>query len=336
MTLSGKKIWAVLGILGATFFVLFPPEIQAAPRRVVFIRYRITPGHFASVVEDFKKGMTLRGYKEGPDIEYVDVLTRSDGEDSIPDVIAAVEKYKGSADMFITCGWVSMYARGLLKETKVPQLFVPVLNSVALEMLPSLTAPPKTNLSGIYLMYPPEKILRLAKFIIPNIKKYAYVYDSRIPADAVYKKAYESLASGQKLGLTLSYIDLAQGVDKAVTSLKKLKIDAFGGIIGSFKYRDALARANIPVITSFTLDINQESIKDYADDVTVAGLFNPFDYCGAQGAEMTADIFEGKKTIGDTIPRPARQIAFINLKAAKHLNLPISFETLESVDIIVK
>lgn len=280
--------------------------------------------------------MTLRGYREGKDIEYVDVLTRSDSEDSIPEVLAAVEKYKKSADMFITCGWVSMYARRLLKDTKVPQLFVPVLDSVALEMLPSLTTPPKTNLSGIYLMYPPEKILRLARFIIPNIKNYAYVYDSRIPADVVYRKAYEKLESGQKQGLNLTYIDLAQGVDMALAAMKEQKIDAFGGIIGSFKNREALARANIPVITSFTLDIDEESLKVYADNSIVAGLFNPFDYCGALGAEMTADIFEGKNNIGNTIPRPARQLAFINLKAAKHLNLPISFETLESVDIIVK
>ncbi len=157
----------------------------AKPKQVVIIRYRIEPTFFATVVKGFKDRMTLRGYIEGQNVEYVDILTRSASKDSIPDVISAVENYKDSADMIITCGWISMKTREMLQNTGVPQLFVPVLQSVALEMLQSVSAPPNTNLSGLYLMYPPEKILRLSKLIIPKISDYAYVYDSRIPRSGV-------------------------------------------------------------------------------------------------------------------------------------------------------
>lgn len=68
----------------------------------------------------------------------------------------------------------------------------------------------------------------------------------------------------------------------------------------------------------------------------VAGLFNPFRYCGEQAAEMTADIFSGKRSIEETIPRPARQTAFINLETARRLNLQVPFAALESVDIVIK
>jgi len=308
----------------------------AQPKQVVFIRYRIFPSSFATVVEQFKQTMAIRGFVEGRDIEYIDVLTRGADQNSIPDVVDAVRKYKDSADMFITCGWVSMNARELLKDTQVPQLFVPVLESVALAMLPSVKKAPGTNLSGVYLMYPPEKILRIARLILPEAKRYAYVYDSRIPADQVFKKGYEELASASRHGFVLSLLDLAAGVEQTVETLRLEKIDAYGGIVGSFQNREALSASNISLITSLALDIDQHSIKDYLGDDTIAGLFNPFGYCGSQAAEMTADIFTGKNTIENTIPRPAMQLAFINLKAARQRNLPISFDALESVDIIVK
>lgn len=333
---AGRARLACL-LLCLVFSFLLPPVAFAQPKQVVFIRYRILPNHFTTVLEEFRATMTERGYQDGQNIEYVDVLTRSADHDSVPDVINAIKKYKNSADMFITCGWVSMDARRLLAGSGVPQLFVPVLDSVALEMLPSLKKPPQTNLSGIYLMYPPEKILRLARLIIPSLRDYAYVYDSRIPADLVFKNAYEHLDESGRHGLTLHYLDLAVGVEKVLEDLRGRQIGAYGGIIGYFKNRQVLSQSNIPVITSFTLDIDQKSIQQYTEnDTTVAGLFNPFQYCGAQAAAMTADIFEHKHTIEDTVPRPAMQLAFINLKNATRLHLPVSFDALEAVDLVIK
>lgn len=314
-----------------------PLNSIAETKQVVFIRYRIAPNYFASVVEGFKSTMTEQGFHEDKHIEYIDILTRSASQDSVPDVVEAVKKYKDSADMFITCGWVSMTTRKLLKDTGVPQLFVPVLRSVALVMLPSMTQTPSTNLSGLYLMYPPEKILRLAKLILPAIRNYAYVYDSRIPADLIFKKAYEELNAKNRYGIKLHYLDLAGGIDEVLTSFKDHQIDAYGGIVGSFKNRESLTSSALPVITSFTLDIDSDSIAEYThNDTTVAGLFNPFRYCGVQAALMTADIFNNKNTIENTRPRPSRQAAFINLRNARRMNIPISFDALEAVDIVVK
>jgi putative ABC transport system substrate-binding protein len=336
MGISKDKLASALLFLVSLLIFCLPAAALARARQVVFIRYRIPPGYFANVVAEFKAGMSQRGFTEGKDIEYIDILTRSADNDSIPDVLAAVRQYKDSADMFITCGWVSMPARELLKETGVPQLFVPVLKSVALEMLPSVKNPPGTNLSGIYLMYPPEKILRLARLILPRARKYAYVYDSLIPADRLFKKEYEELAPADRHDFSLAFLDLAAGEEKVIAELRAQGIDVYGGIVGFFHHRQALAASGIPLITSFTLDIDQQSIREHVGDDTIAGLFNPFGFCGAEAAAMTADIFEGRRTIADSTPRPAKQLAFINLKAARQRNLPISFDALEAVDIIVK
>ncbi|MFH7319081.1 ABC transporter substrate-binding protein [Desulfurivibrio sp. D14AmB] len=310
---------------------------SAHPLRVVFIRYPIEPGHFASVVNRFKAGMTARGYREGYEIEYLDILTRSSDLSAVPDVVAAVNRYLDSADLFVTCGWVSLHAREILRDTGVPQLFVPVLHSVALEMLPSVTAPPETNLSGLYLMYHPEKILRLTRLLLPASRNYAYIYDSRIPADLVYKKAYQQISPAEHHGLNLVYLDLAAGVEPVIAALREQEIDAFGGIVGVFQHRLELAVSGIPVITSYTLDIDRETLGRYmAEDNIVAGLFNPFEYGGAQAAEMAADIFDGITSIGEIQPRRSMQLAFINLKNAERLQLAIPFAALEAVDFVLR
>ena len=51
---------------------------------------------------------------------------------------------------------------------------------------------------------------------------------------------------------------------------------------------------------------------------------------------MTADIFDAKTTIEKTIPRPAHQLVFVNLKAAKRLKISVPFSALEAVDIVIK
>lgn len=319
------------------FGVLVPSSLQAQTKTVVFIRYRIAPSYFETVVAGFKETMSRRGFKEGDHIKYIDVLTRSADKSSVPDVMAAVAKWGDRADMIVTCGWVSMYARPKLKETGTPQLFVPVLKSVATQMLPSLYEPPETNLSGIYVMYPPEKILRLAHLILPDLQRYGYVYDSRIPADAIFRLSYEDLSHRDRHGITIYFFDLANGMEAVLEGLRQHRIEAYGGIVGSFKKRKELAVSGLPVITAFTLDIEEEELKAYANEGNVvAGLYNPFRYCGEQAAEMTADIFSGITSIEQTIPRPAKQIAFINMKTASRFNLYIPFSALEAVDVVIK
>ncbi len=318
--------------------LVFCSTLEAAEmKKVVFIRYRIAPTYFATVIKEVKEGMRKRGYVEGENITYVDVLTSTADKASVPEVLAAVAEYKDSADMFITCGWVSMYARDKLKGSATPQLFVPVLRSVALKMLPSVTEAPKTNLSGIYLMYPPEKILRLARLLLPEMDNYAYVFDSRIPADMIFKAAYEGLSLADRHGVDILYIDLAQGVDTVLRVFREQHVEAYGGIVGVFQHREGLAESGLPVITSLTLDIGRAEIGDYVRTSNiVAGLFNSFGYCGRQAAEMTADICDGKQTIEETIPRPSRQTAFVNLAAAGRLQVSVPFAALEAVDIVVR
>lgn len=317
--------------------LLVPCLLQAQTKTVVFIRYRIAPSYWSTVVDGFKNTMTARGFREGEQVKYVDVLTRSADKSSVPDVIAAVDTWQDKADMIVTCGWVSMYARAVLQESSTPQLFAPVLKSVAAQMLPSLTGASGTNISGVYVMYPPEKILRLARLVLPELKHYAYVYDSRIPADAIFKLSYERLSPADHHGITIHYLDLASGVDGVLAALRENHIEAFGGIVGAFKKSKELAVSGLPMVTAFTLDIDEADLERYAKAGNiVAGLYNPFRYCGEQAAEMTADIFSGLTSIEQSVPRPAKQIAFINIKTAAKFNIYIPFSALEAVDVVIK
>ena len=84
----------------------------------MIIRYRLPPDNFDDTVKHFKKEMASQGYEEGKNIEYVDLLTSTGDQVSIPEVEKCVEQHKDSAAAFVTCGWVSMVVRSKLKETK--------------------------------------------------------------------------------------------------------------------------------------------------------------------------------------------------------------------------
>jgi len=92
------------------FSIIFSSAfVHAEKKKVVFIRYPIAVSHFSTVVNGFKETMAKRGYVEGQNIEYVDVLTASADKRSIPDVMKAIADWHETTDMFITSGWVSMY-----------------------------------------------------------------------------------------------------------------------------------------------------------------------------------------------------------------------------------
>lgn len=316
------------------------PELHAGEKQktIVFVRYNIKDSdNNSTIVSEFKKAMEERGYQEGKNVRYIDYVTHTARQDAAREVIAIAEKYKEEADMFITSSWTSLYIRSRLAKTDVPQLFVPALQSSAQNMLPFLNDKPGTNLSGVYLMYDPEKILRMTKLILPRTDKYAFVYDSHIPVDMSFKEQFGRLNESDRHGITIYYLDLANGIDAVIRKMKKIGVQVFGGAIGVFANLEDLSQTTLPIITSLLYDRHENTLeKNIAQSNIIAGLYNPFNYCARQAAEMTADIFDGKTTIEETVPRPALQKFFINLKTAKRIGVPVPFTVLEAVDIVIK
>lgn len=327
-------LWLFLTLATIAFFT--PESMADTPKQIVIIRYPIPLNQFRDAIAEFKTVMNQNGFVEGVDIEYVDILTRTADESSVPEVQAAVERYKKTASLFVTCGWVSLYARELLKHTDIPQIFLPVLDAVALKMIPSLTQPPETNITGIYLKYPAEKITRLAVNLMHGIKHLAYVYDSRIPADVVYKKSFEKMPSNC-CGLTVHYLDIAKGIDNVLQELKTQQIQAMCFIVGGFQHLKELKTAGVPIVSAFTLDMDEESLKIFLkdDDTILAGLFNPFSICGRQAGAMASAILKGAD-ISKMPPQPAKQKAFVNMNAARRFGLQIPLDVLETVDYVIK
>ena len=119
--------------------------------------------------------------------------------------------------------------------------------------------------------------------------------------------------------------------------MKDLRIEAFGGIIGVYKNREVLTASGVSMITALLMDIDESEVADRIRDSNIlAGLFAPLADCGELAGEMAADLFDGNTTIGTTIPRPARQVAFVNMATAERHRLAIPFSMLEAVDIVVK
>lgn len=340
-TLFPGKFFCITSLLLVILFASFPVFAmdKEGPKQVVFIRYNLKDNSSppSEALDEFKATMKKRGYEEGKNVEYIDHVTHFPERKSAGEILNVVDKYVPTADMFITSGWTSLYVRSKLAKTDVPQLFVPALKSTALNMLPSLDTEPGTNLSGIYLMYPPEKILRLTKSVLPDTTKYGFVYDSRIPADIMFKAAFGQLNIHERHGITIYYLDLATGSDTVLQKIDKMGIEVFGGVVGLLKNLSEFSDHNVPIITVLLFDRDDASLVETIKNTNIiAGLYNPFGYCGKEAAEMTADIFDGKNTIDQMIPRPAQQVAVINLHAADRLSQSVPFSALEGADLVIK
>lgn len=324
-------------VIAAAACLHLPVRAEAGSRKIVFIRSNLKPDPGSAMVEQFKATLRKRGYVEGNNIEYVDILIQKTGRESVQEARAAAELHQDSTDLFVTAGAVTTHVRSRLATRDIPQLFAPVLKEEALRMLPSVTDPPGTNLSGVYLAYPPQKILNLARLILPGIKNYAFVFDSRISTDLLMKEAFDRLKEEDRRGMAVHQLDVAEGTEGVLQQMKTLRIEAFGGIIGAYKNREALSASGVPMITGLLMDIDVNGVADRIREGNIlAGLFDPMDYCGEQAGEMAADLLDGKNTLAATMPRPGRQVSFVNMATAARLNVAIPFTVLEAVDIVVK
>ncbi len=335
-----RRLWACcllpLVIFAVSCFTI-PALANPDSKKIVFIRANFKPDHGSAMVDRFKATLQKRGYVEGKDIEYIDILVNKTCREAVKQMLHATDLHQENSDLFVTAGWISLPARTKLSASGIPQLFAPVLREEAMVMLPSVTEEPGSNLSGVYLSYPPEKILRLTRQLLPQIKNYAYVFDAQISTDLVLKTAFEKLQESDRHGMTVHYLNLAAGVEQVLQQMKALRIEAFGGIIGAYKNREALTVSGLPMITALIMDIEENEVADrIRESNMLAGLFHPLAYCGEQAGEMAADLLDGKKNLAATIPRPARQVAFVNMQTAARLRIPVPFAVLEAVDIVVK
>lgn len=333
-----KKTVSFLAISLIALFLSQPFPVTAKEiKQVVIIRYPIKPLAFQGVVEGFKKAMASQGLREGKEVVYIDVLTETADERSVPEVLAAVKRYRHTADMFLTCGWVSLYARRALEGSGIPQVFAPVLDIVALELVPSLNRPSGMDITGVYLMYPPGKVLRLARALIPGLRRMAYVYDSRIPADMAYKKAFESLDGEGLVRTEMVYLDMAKGMDEVIRAVKGQGIDVLCYLVGGMRYVKELNALGIPIVTAYAFDVDELSLKKklMEEKATLAGYFNPFTDCGFQAGLMAARILKGARA-GEIAPVAARQTAFVNLKASRMFAIPVDMSVLDTVDLIIR
>lgn len=307
------------------------------PKHIVFVRFNLKEEKNSAAMEGFKKMMNQNGYIEGKNITYTDFVTHKPEHKAANDVLKFTAVNKANADMFVTAGWTSVYVRSKLAKSKIPQLFAPALHTTALSMLSSLNTKPETNLTGVYLEFPPEKVLQLARRIFPKMTKYAFVYDSRIPADITFKAAYGQLNENERHGVTIYYLDLASGTDTVLQKISKMGVDAYGGSVGVMKNIETLSKIDIPIITTLLIDRQNNSFIELIKDTTIlAGLYTPFESCGEQAANMAMEILDGKTPIEKITPQPAEQLTVVNLAAAKKLNQTIPFLVMEAADLVIK
>jgi len=309
-------------------------QSQGGMKKIVIIRYKLPPDDFQDTVKNFKIEMTNNGFIEGKNVQYVDLLTSTGDQSSTPEVEAWVDQHKDSADAFVTCGWVGMVVRNKIKGSRIPQVCTFVFQPVAVKLMGGpLDKPSGSNVTTIYLTYPPDKILQLLKAAKPSATKYGVVWHSKVPADQFFKKWYEELAPDQRQGVEFVYFDLAEGLQKVQAEIKSAGLDAFGGGLGIRRPEFApLLKMGIPVIGPKIDYLNIDTVR--ATD-ELMGYYNPFNMCGIQAATILTDVLHGKN-IGEIAPQGVeKQVVYVNLNAAKRFGITVPLKLLEGGTIII-
>ena len=304
-------------------------------KKIAIVRYKIPPHDFIECVNGFKSEMNNLGFIEGKNVEYLDFLTSTSDMKSTPEVQKFVNENKDKVDLFVTLGWVGLPTREIIKGTKIPQIYNLVFRPFGEKITgTTLDKASGSNITGVYLTYPPEKIVKLLKLVKPNAKKYGIVINSQIPADGFFKKWYEEATSTDKNGVEFVYYDLAIGLDKVIEAIKKDSLDAFGGGVGLRQASSKpLFSLGIPLVTAKLDWFEQDKVK--GTDELIAH-YNPFDAAGIQIAKIAKEILSGKNP-GEMIPQAVeKQLVFINLDAATRLKINIPTAVLKQAAVVIK
>lgn len=309
---------------------------QDAKKKVVIVRFKLPPDNFDSSVKAFKSQMEKKGFTEGKNIEYTDLLTTTGDKSAVAEVKPVVDANKDTADAFVTFGWIGIPVRGMLKDSTKPQIASYLLEPVAVNLIGGpIDKASGSNITAIYMLFPPDKVISALKKLKPDAKRYGIVWNSDIPADIYLKKWYDELPSGQRQGLDFVFFDLKNGLDVVKGEIKTSNVDAFGGGVALRAPANAdLLKMGIPVIGAKFDLFDPEKVK--ATD-EVFGLYNPFDLFGSQAADVLASVLGGKN-VAEIIPLPvSKQLhSFVNTDAASRLKLTVPADITKDGATVVK
>lgn len=304
-----RIIWIIVFFLILTAF-----EGCEAPARTFTIGIASHSSIDTAGIKGFKAGMVESGYIEGKNVRYIFKRVIETDKQNMDDGIK--ELLSQDIDLLLTTGeTVPLRAKGLLKGTDVPLLFLGNSRPVENGLVKSLDHP-GGNVTGIRVVDNVPKALELLVMITPDTKKIYLPYDPEDEISTVNLAVVAKAAS--RLGVEIVFHKV-RSVEEAVKAIEALPedVNAIFGIpsitlnSGNIELSRAAIRKGKALGTAITLD----------DEVLVT-LSSDFFDIGKKAARLAQQILNGVRP-ADLPVETSEVIITINLNTAEKIGLYI-------------
>jgi len=319
---------ALLAVV-AVFAAVFAAEAQQAGR--VYRIGLLGPGGPGGNIDEFRRGLSERGYVEGQNL-HVESRWADNRVERLPAL--AAELVQASVDVIVA--FISSAARAAQQATTtIPIVMVSVGDPVGLGLVASLGRP-GGDITGTTSFLPElgSKRLQLLKEIIPGLKRAAILMNPTNPLHEPSLKPEESAA--RTLGVELQPLKV-RSLDEIESAIRAASQGRAGALI---VYADgALLSRNGARIATLALDSRRPATFNNRLDVHAGGLlaYGPnFAHVFKHAATHVDKILKGAKPADLPVEEPTTFQLVMNLKTAKALGLNIPPAVLLRADEVIE
>ena len=288
------------------------------------------PGSKARL-EAFRQGLEKLGWSEGRNI-HLDVRFVLPADEQRAQMLAK-ELLAAGPDVVVaqtTALTVAFRREG----RNVPIVFIAVGDPIGAGFIVNL-ARPGGNLTGLTLYdgSVTGKWLEMLKEIDPRVTRAAFIINPKTSSFPLLANETETMARSLAIELTLSTIENAGDIERAIGSFANLPN---GGLVFP---PNATTTANRDLIVALAARYRLPAVYAWREFVAAGGLLSygtNFVELFRQAASYVDRILRGSSPADLPVQAPTRYETVLNLKTAKALNLIVSPGLLAAVDEVIE
>lgn len=325
-----RHTFRILSVFLLCVFIL-SGSAQAKKRwKVAFLNQQLSTDMFNDIVRGRNEALSDCGLTEGKDYKIImDKTFPATEEGGKAAAQAAMRALDKGVDLVVTMGTApSVGARKVLMRSSVPQIYMAVSDPVASGIIDDYNRPTGTNVTGVSYWVDPHETIKLARALLPEGKKLAFVYMSTVSADLSRKKHFEELeAKGETAGFEIVYADILDDQAFLKQTANGPIADAWFVWLG-FNYKRELVYKGIegmPYIGS------SQKLVMQTDPHSPASVIVDDYILGRQAGVMMVKVLKGEANVSEIPPEhPKKTDIYVNTTAALNYKdkIVLSYEIL--------
>ena len=322
-----RKLYYIFLCLSFSSSPIFANESEKKAK--VFISQVVEHPALDQTTQGIKDTLAAHGYKSGFNLDL-----RVESAQANPTLAGQIASKFVNQNPSVVVGIGTLSAQSFIKyalQTKVSVVFGSVTDPIGAHLVDNLKKPTQT-ISGVSNFVPLEPQLALFKKILPGLKKLGILYNPGELNSVSIVQKLEVLCPQFGLKLIKQTISKTGDVPQASAKLAKTSDAIFisndnTALSALQSVIQAATRVKIPVFVSDT-----DAVK-----LGALAALGPNQYeVGKQAGEMIVRILKGERVQEQAVEFPKKTDLFINLIAAKNLNITIPKDVLKNASFVIQ